>query len=120
MYSRDVAQWMLTVVAEGPVCEALNLGHGQGITIRELAETVISVTDPSLTLEWDTGKPTGDPVRILSMDKTTSLLGDLPRTSLAEVIRQTVEWYRSSRDIPGKRLDNTYAKQRASLPHPLR
>ena len=97
VFSRDVAAWALDVTARGPACEPLNLGMGQGVSIRELAEAVVSVVDPTLTLAWDPTKPTGDPVRILSMEKTTALLGPLRRTPLVEGLRQTVAWYRQAR-----------------------
>jgi GDP-L-fucose synthase len=110
VYSRDLAVWILRVVAEGPVCDPLNLGNGRGITIRELAETIISVLSPGTSIIWDTQKPSGDPVRILSMEKSESFLGSLPVTPLAEGIRQTAEWYLQNRVNLEKKAERYYGR----------
>jgi GDP-L-fucose synthase len=105
VYSRDVADWILRVTAEGPVCDPLNLGHGRGISIRELAETIVSVVNPGLELVFDPARPSGDPVRILSMDKTFAALGVLPRTPLATGIREVVDWYLEDRDVMALKVE---------------
>lgn len=110
VFSHDVADWILRVVAGGPACDPLNLGNGSGITIRELAETVVSVINPALPLRWDTGKPSGDPVRVLSMEKTEALLGRLPVTPLAEGIRQTVQWYLDNKEKLSKKAERYYGR----------
>jgi GDP-L-fucose synthase len=110
VFSRDLAQWILRVVAEGPVCDPLNLGNGRGITIRELAETIVSVLSPDTSIVWDTEKPSGDPVRILSMEKSESILGHLPMTPLAEGIRQTAVWFVQHRENLEKKAKRYYGK----------
>jgi GDP-L-fucose synthase len=110
VFSRDVAEWILRVMATGPACDPLNLGNGNGITIRELAETIVSVLSPGTSIVWDTEKPSGDPVRILSMEKSESILGNLPKTPLAEGIRQTAEWFVQNRENLGKKAKRYYGK----------
>ena len=110
VFSRDVADWVLRVVADGPVCEPLNLGNGGGITIRELAETVVSVIAPEVTLRWDSSKPSGDPVRVLSMEKTEKMLDKLPVTPLADGIRQTVQWYLENREKLSQKAERYYGR----------
>jgi GDP-L-fucose synthase len=96
VYSDDVADWILRVVADGPPCVPLNLGSGIGISLKELAETIVSTLAPGTPIEWDIGKPTGDPVRILSMEQTNRRLGALSSTPLAEGIARTAKWFRES------------------------
>ena len=110
VFSRDVAEWILRVMATGPACDPLNLGNGNGITIRELAETIVSVLSPGTSIVWDTEKPSGDPVRILSMEKSESILGNLPKTPLAEGIRQTAEWFVQNRENLGKKAKRYYGQ----------
>jgi len=110
VFSRDVADWILRVVATGPVCEPLNLGSGDGVTIRELAETVVSVVAPNVSIVWDKTKPSGDPARILSMDKTESFFGKLPVTSLAEGIRLTTDWYLKNKEILSRKAERYYGR----------
>jgi GDP-L-fucose synthase len=110
VFSRDVAEWILRVMATGPACDPLNLGNGNGITIRELAETIVSVLSPGTSIVWDTEKPSGDPVRVLSMEKSESILGNLPKTPLAEGIRQTAEWFGQNRENLGKKAKRYYGQ----------
>ena len=110
VFSRDVAEWILRVMATGPACDPLNLGNGRGITIRELAETIVSVLSPDTAIVWDTEKPSGDPVRILSMEKSESILGNLPMTPLAEGIRQTAEWFVQHLEDLRKKAKRYYGK----------
>lgn len=110
VFSRDIADWILRVVAEGPVCDPINLGNGKGMTIRELAETIVSALAPNTRIVWDTKKPSGDPVRVLSMKKSESIFGSLSVTPLAEGIRQTAEWFLQNRDKLEKKAERYYGK----------
>lgn len=110
VFSRDVADWILRVVSAGPVCEPLNLGNGGGVTIGELAETVVSVLAPDVSIVWDKTKPSGDPARILSMEKTESFLGKLPVTPLAEGIRLTADWYLKNKELLSRKAERYYGR----------
>ena len=99
IYSHDVAESILRILYDGPVCDPLNLGSGTGVTIRELAQTIIETLSPKTEIIWDTQKPSGDSVRVLSMDKTESLLGKLPLTPLTVGIRQTADWFLKNQSI---------------------
>jgi len=94
IFSEDVAFWMLEALERAPSNFPLNLGNGVGISIKEIAETIIQFANPECELEWDANGPAGDPIRIMSMDRTKSVLGFYQRTNLAEGIAKTVEWYR--------------------------
>jgi GDP-L-fucose synthase len=95
VFSEDVAEWILQVVADGPSCVPLNLGSGVGISLKQLAETIVGALAPGTTIKWDSSKPSGDPVRILSMEQTRNFLGELSCTPLAQGIAQTAHWYRN-------------------------
>lgn len=110
IFSEDLANWLLDVLYRGPNCVPLNLGDGVGITIKELAECVVSVVNSDLNIEWDISKPAGDPVRILSMKKTTEYMGELPKTSLHEGIRKTVEWYKENLEVLNYKGEKYYGR----------
>jgi GDP-L-fucose synthase len=95
VFSEDVAGWILNIVANGPACLPLNLGSGVGISLSQLAEIIVGKLAPETKIEWDVTKPSGDPVRILSMEQTYKIMGELPSTPLAEGILKTSEWYRN-------------------------
>ena len=80
---------------DGP--EPVNLGTGQEIAIRDLAELVADVTGFDGRITWDTSMPNGQPRRALDASRARELFGWETRTALREGLKQTVAWYRSRR-----------------------
>jgi GDP-L-fucose synthase len=71
----------------------INVGTGEDVTIKELAQTISNVVGfPGFT-EWDTSKPNGTPRKVLNVDKIKSL-GWQPEISLNDGIKSTYEWYK--------------------------
>jgi GDP-L-fucose synthase len=105
IYAKDVAIGMMLAV-EKSVNVPINLGSGNGVTIREIAE-IISANVPGgpIQVVWDTTKPKGDAKRILDMTRANELLGFIPQTSLSEGIRETINWYQSNREISDNRYN---------------
>jgi GDP-L-fucose synthase len=93
IYSDDAAFWMLRAMEIAPPCVPINLGSGTGTTLRELVELIAANVPDRPAITWDPTKPTGDPVRVLSLQRARDMLGYEVRTGLAEGIRRTVQWY---------------------------
>ena len=72
--------------------EHINVGTGEDVTIKELAETVVDVVGYKNHYEWDTDKPNGTPRKVMNVDKMKSL-GWEPKISLREGIESTYKWY---------------------------
>lgn len=72
--------------------EIVNIGCGEDVTIRELAETVCNVLGFQGELVFDTTKPDGTPRKLLDMSKLFSM-GWKPRIPLREGIRGAYDWY---------------------------
>ena len=71
----------------------INVGTGEDVTIKELAQTISNVVGfPGFT-EWDTSKPNGTPRKVLNVDKMKAL-GWEPKISLNDGIKSTYEWYK--------------------------
>jgi GDP-L-fucose synthase len=70
----------------------INVGTGQDLTIRELAETVRDIVHPGATLAFDASKPDGTPRKVLDVSKLNSL-GWKPSIPLREGIEATYRWY---------------------------
>lgn len=101
--ARDVACGMMLAMErmpEGPV----NLGSGRGASIRELVDTILSCLERRPRVEWDKSAPRGDQVRIMDISRAKAIAYE-PRVSLAEGIRETVEWYREHGVGQGRRYD---------------
>ncbi len=99
IYSVDLAEWLLVALEKAPPCVPLNLGAGRAVSIRELAETIASEMPVPPALAWDATKPTGDPTRLLSVERAASEIGFRPRVDLREGIRLTVRWHLENPDL---------------------
>ena len=75
--------------------EIINVGTGEDVTIKELAEMIVEVTGYKNDYEWDATKPNGTPRKVLNVDKIKSL-GWEPKISLREGIESTYEWYKEN------------------------
>ena len=71
----------------------INVGTGEDVTIKELAETISRVVGFVGFTKWDVTKPNGTPRKVLNVDKIKSL-GWEPKISLYEGIKSTYEWYK--------------------------
>lgn len=72
--------------------EIVNVGTGEDITIRELAELIAEIVGFTGSLTWDTSKPDGTPRKLLDVAKIRSL-GWSPQISLRDGIARTYEWF---------------------------
>jgi GDP-L-fucose synthase len=70
----------------------INVGTGEDVTIKQLAETIADVVGYKRHINWDTTKPNGTPRKVLNVDKIKSL-GWEPKIGLREGIEKTYEWY---------------------------
>lgn len=78
--------------------EIINIGTGEDITIKELAETICKVINYKGDLEFDTTKPDGTPRKLLDVTKINTL-GWKAKTSLEEGLRKTYNWYLKSTNV---------------------
>jgi len=72
---------------------AINVGVGEDISIKELAELIQKVTAFDGVIDWDSSKPDGTPRKLLDVSRATDL-GWEAEISLEEGIRSTYEWYK--------------------------
>jgi GDP-L-fucose synthase len=70
----------------------LNVGTGEDLTIRELAELVRAEVHPGARIVYDTTKPDGTPRKLLDVSRLHSL-GWRHRTPLREGIASTYRWF---------------------------
>jgi GDP-L-fucose synthase len=72
---------------------AINVGLGEDIAIKDLAELVRRVVGFEGEIFWDSGKPDGTPRKLLDVSRLTAL-GWKPKIDLEEGIRATYEWFK--------------------------
>ena len=92
----DLASALLICMERYDSEQIINIGTGEDITIKELAEMIVEVTGYKNDYEWDTSKPNGTPRKVLNVDKIKSL-GWEPKISLREGLESTYEWMKNNR-----------------------
>lgn len=88
----DLADACLFLMQNYDEAQTINVGTGEDVTIRELAETVRDVVHPAARLDFDTSKPDGTPRKLLDVSRLHAL-GWRHRTSLREGLESTYRWY---------------------------
>ncbi|MFQ6114006.1 MAG: UDP-glucuronic acid decarboxylase family protein [bacterium] len=79
--------------------EPINIGNPKEMTIKELAESIIKVTDSRSEITHKP-LPIDDPkVRQPDIDMAKEILGWEPKVNLEEGLRKTVEWFRTQEDL---------------------
>ena len=94
----DLAEACYTCMEKYDGEEHINVGTGEDVTIKELAETIVDVVGYKNDYECDASKPNGTPRKVLNVDKIKSL-GWEPKISLREGIESTYEWFKENVDV---------------------
>ena len=96
LHTGDLADACLFLLENYDQPDLVNIGCGEDVTIRELAETVCDVLAFDGSLEFDTSKPDGTPRKLLDISKIKSL-GWSPKIPLREGIADAYRWFCENR-----------------------
>jgi GDP-L-fucose synthase len=88
----DMASACLHLLEHYDDPQTINVGTGEDVSIRELAELVAAVVGFSGEIAWDTSKPDGTPRKLLDVSRLTEL-GWKAEIGLEEGIRRTYGWF---------------------------
>jgi len=88
----DLAEGLMVLLERYDKREIVNLGVGDDLTIKELAEKVMSAVGFTGLIRWDTGKPDGTPRKLLDVSRARGL-GWKPAISVEQGIASTYEWF---------------------------
>jgi len=88
----DLAAGCLFLMRRYQDDQPINVGTGEELTIRELAERIREAVHPEARLVFDTSKPDGAPRRLLDVSRLHEL-GWRHRIPLSTGIRQTYAWF---------------------------
>jgi GDP-L-fucose synthase len=89
----DLADAVLYLLQNYDEEAIVNVGWGKDLTIRELAETVMSAIGYTGALTFDHSKPDGTPRKLLDVSRLQAL-GWCPRISLRAGIESTYAWFK--------------------------
>lgn len=95
LYVDDLADACLFLMKNYDEDQIINIGTGEDITIKELAERIKRVVGFEGDLNWDGTKPDGTSQKLLDINKIKGL-GWMPKTTLEEGVKKTYQWYCSS------------------------
>ena len=91
----DLASACLLLLENYDSPEIINVGYGEDISIRELAELICDVVGFDGELAWDTTKPDGTPRKLLDVSKIRALGWKLA-IPLRDGIVRTYDWFRAN------------------------
>ena len=89
----DLADAVLYLLQKYDAEPIVNIGWGEDLTIRQLAEVIMSAIGYSGALTFDHSKPDGTPRKLLDVSRLHGL-GWRPRISLQAGIHATYAWFR--------------------------
>jgi GDP-L-fucose synthase len=95
LYAGDAADGIVLAAESYEQGEPVNLGSGQEISIRDLADMIARLTGYQGRLVWDATKPNGQPRRALDTRRAQEYFGFTAQVPLEEGISQTIKWYRA-------------------------
>ncbi len=92
LYSDDLADACLFLLEKDDSLELMNIGAGEDIPIRDLAQMIGETVGYKGTVRFDTDKPDGMMRKLLNVERLHAL-GWRPRTPLKEGLQRTYDWY---------------------------
>jgi GDP-L-fucose synthase len=98
LYVEDAARGLCDAAERYDDADPVNLGAGQEISIRDLAETIQRATGYEGRCAWDTARPNGQPRRMLDVSRARERFGFVARTSFDDGLARTIAWFVEHQD----------------------
>ena len=98
LYVDDLAKAIEFIIVNNIETDLLNIGSGEEVSIKELAETIKSVVDYEGNLVFNTEKPDGNPRKLLDSTLINNL-GWKSETTLQDGLVKTYSWYKDNYDL---------------------
>ena len=109
IHAKDVARGMMLIVERG-INIPVNLGSGNGVSIKELVEIILSKLDKKPEVIWDITKPMGDKKRVLDIERVRQF-AFVPIISLNDGISEVMKWYKENKGESNTRY-NIFSESR--------
>jgi len=91
----DLAQAVMVASEKYDSSLHLNVGSGEDLSIKNLAERVAAAAGFTGAIRWDSSKPDGTPRKVLDVSRIKAL-GWKPTITLEEGIASTIAWYKEA------------------------
>jgi len=94
IFVEDAAEGILLATEKYNKIDPVNIGAGFEITIKDLVNLIVKLTEFKGKVIWDTSKPDGQPRRMLDTSKAEKEFGFKAETSFKEGLKKTIDWYK--------------------------
>lgn len=94
----DLADAAVFLMKHYDESDIINVGTGEDMSIKELAELIQNITEYTGEIKWDTTKPDGTPRKLLDVSKLHRL-GWKHSADLETGIRRTYSWYTQGHNV---------------------
>jgi GDP-L-fucose synthase len=95
LFVKDCAEGILEATERYDEPDAVNLGAGFEISIKELVELIAELTGFKGRIAWDHTKPNGQPRRSLDVTRAARAFGFRARTNFRDGLARTIAWSRA-------------------------
>ncbi|GAB3691610.1 GDP-L-fucose synthase [Salinarchaeum chitinilyticum] len=97
LYVKDAAEGILDATERYDSSDPVNLGSGHEISIEDLVELIVDLTDFEGDVTWDTSKPDGQPRRRLDTTRARERFDWEASTDFEDGLEATIKWYEQHR-----------------------
>lgn len=94
LYANDFARGLLKVTQKYAVCDPVNIGTSEEVTISDLAKMIVKISGKKTKIKFDTTKPDGQPRRNCDTKKAFEKTGFRAQEPLKKGLERTIEWYK--------------------------
>lgn len=94
LYAEDCAEAILLATEKYDKGDPVNIGAGFEISIKDLAELIMELTEFRGKIVWDSSKPDGQPRRMLDTTRAFQEFGFKAKTHFREGLKKTIDWYK--------------------------
>ena len=99
LYVEDAAEGILLAAEQYNDSLPVNLGTGEEVAIRDLAEIIAKEIGFAGSITWDITKPNGQPRRCLDVTRAKQFFGFQARHRLRDGLKKTVQWFQDNRKV---------------------
>jgi GDP-D-mannose 3',5'-epimerase len=92
VYIDDIIDAISKVIDKGMNKGLIQIGTGQGTSIRQIAEKIKKISGKDFTIKFDTSAPEGDKGRAAVPTKAKEILGWEPKYSIDKGLQETYTW----------------------------
>jgi GDP-L-fucose synthase len=96
LYVEDATEGIILATERYNKSEPVNLGAGFEISIKDLVDLIVKLTEFRGKIVWDTSKPDGQPRRLLNTEKALKEFGFEAKVGFEEGLKKTIDWYRKN------------------------